>query len=493
MEFVSKNGVPDPAIKPAGENGAKEISGQSNTVVLSDVATVKDFFKQNGLKYDKSISRAENLLANFNRLPVDDDSIYVVADISFEVTEGQEYEFPANYRARDVRVYGSGSLSFSGNEHEWNGSFVIRTETKLKSVLGVYYPEKSIVWNILTAVEVDNWPSTDEIILRGMCLDIREEDKALLDADFLNLQLVALPENINLDACYLTDTSNCLFGFCNGELMLTGEKAVAMAGGSLAKLGVSAGKGYVVGSAEGYAMDTGKIFGIGDGSRIWADGPNAKAFGMSGDVFMSVSDGALGVKHVATVNAVTDHHPNSRIRMSAIHRKLPDELKHSHLNFESPANREHLDLIVELKELADIGCPKAALMLGMVRLGNFNAVIKTGETKDVYLKRALDLGDKNVEKAACKHLALYYCSQYTLEKEKVIPLKQKEAYEEKGYVVICGHSEAEAYTVKRWARDDSNDSRTSAKKYFDKLQKIKGLEPNLQDFRYFESNNVRRY
>jgi hypothetical protein len=328
----------------------------------------------------------------------------------------------------------------------------------------VYYPEKSIVWNILNAASVGNWPSSEEIILRGICLNIREEDvEAFCDED-ADMKLLALPKNIKFDAPYITDTSGCMLVFQNGELMVTGEKAAALAVGLAAKLGVSAGKGYVCELAEGYAMDTGTIFGMEDGCRIWADGANAKAFGIAGDVFMSVSEGALGIKNVVTVNAEVDHHPNSRVRMSVIHNKLPKELIESKFNFDNGAMRGYVEIILELKVLADLGSEKAALMLGRVNTYNFDNVIKTGEKKDEYLKSAAALDDISVKMKACKLLALYYCEQYYLRSD----------YRKSGYEVV-----------------DYSHVRPKAQRFYAEYCKM--CDSQMPDFTHFEQQHVRKY
>lgn len=215
---VSQN----PPVTPRSDESQSESFSKPEKNVLSKEWDIAAFFEQHDLTYDFCQPRAANVRDNINRLPTNTDAIYVFADMSFELNDGQELKFPDNYRVRNVKVSGNGILTVTHDPIEFTETFVLISkapEDTLNKLLLVYYQDKSIVWNILHAEKMGYWPNVKNIILIGVCLNVENEGVERFGNEN---KLVVLPDNVVFKNCYFTET-NC--GYVEG--MSYDENAMA--------------------------------------------------------------------------------------------------------------------------------------------------------------------------------------------------------------------------------------------------------------------------
>lgn len=351
--------------------------------------------------------RDKNILDNIHRLPTKADSIhdcvYVFENISFMLSEGNTYNFPPNYRLKNCEVVGNGRLEFSSDQLEPDEPIVVNNENDLKNLFGIYCPEKSIVWNIKEAEKNGSWPKTGDVELKEMQLN--EDSEVGID----------LPINAVLNDCLM---DRGILRFESGTLHVVGQNAAGVAAGPAARAFTSVG---LVGSfyGEAYATGTGTSFSFRDSGYACADGPNSRVYGMKNGSIIEVKKGATGFKHVNTVNAKKDEHPDSKILMSAVHRQAPPpyfSFGDGKVYLETEKFKNYREYVVELKNLADCSDVEAARKLLAIDRNVLKELIPIFKSEDRYIDRYIDLNGElgSAEEAlkACEH----YMNRYTLKK-----------------------------------------------------------------------------
>lgn len=236
------------------------LTHQTTRVHLKSVSDVKNFFSKNGLYYADARGRGGNIVDNIYRLPINCDCIYVFDDISFSLPEQGTYKFPFNYRFENCEVIGQGRLIVTA-DLEPDGPFELHNENDLKSLLGVYYPQKSIVWNIEEAERSGLWPSAIDVNLNEIQLNC---DTA---------KPITLPKNAIVNNCWIEEGHLIIEA---GVLNVNSENAIGEAGGPESKVVTAVGKAYS-NQGKAVAVDGGISVALHDQSYAKASGPNARA------------------------------------------------------------------------------------------------------------------------------------------------------------------------------------------------------------------------
>lgn len=353
-------------VAPNGVPGVK----QPERRILSSVDAVKAFFKEKELPYDEKQSRYQNILANIHRLPPDTKYLVVFEGIIFDVPNEVTYTFPDNYRLKKCTLVGKGALAFTSDAPDSTALITIESVNDLEKVLGLYYTERSIIENIKQAEKMGNFP-TGDISFQGMTLNLEN-----------NGSQYTLPKNVHLD-CFI-EIGHLIFS--NGKLTVTKPDAIAEANGCLAEAHTNVGRVYARNQASAYATGTGVSFALTDSSVGYADGKDAKAFGMQNGSIIVMTNGATGYQHVRGVIAKKDN--QSAVGWTVVHQEKPDCYNPRKTEKGSKNYQQFQQYLNELLTLAKLEDAEAAFKLGMEK----NAVLdvffeKSDFSKEVNLLR----------------------------------------------------------------------------------------------------------
>lgn len=468
------------------------LSSKQKRVSLSSVSEVQDFFLENELPYTLTNSRDQNILDNINRLPIDCDCIYVFENISFLVPDGNIYKFPFNYRFKNCEVIGGSRLEFS-DDLEPDGPIAVDDENDLKSLLGVYYPEKSIVWNIREAERSGIWPSTIDVNLNEIPLNVDTAEP------------ITLPKNAILHNCWI-ETGHLIFE--TGVLNVVSENAIGEAGGLGSKVRTSVGRAYS-NLGHAHADGTGIAVALYDESYARASGAGSKVIGRSHGSIISAKDGATAVKHVDTVKATKDTHPDSKILMSAPQRNAPPpyrSFENGKVYIETERARNYKEYLVELKILADLGDEKSACILLAVDKNKFQACMPAIKYEEFYLY-LIELGGSGEQAdQACKgYIDRYKLTDVILgrqEKYYQQPVPDRYSDESPNEIHICfwkmkhdvledrNVPKSHPYVAQLFRFSGNRSDRETAKKFFNIAQE-KGFIKKSEYFGEYERKYIR--
>jgi TPR repeat protein len=211
---------------------------------------------------------------------------------------------------------------------------------------------------------------------------------------------VFLPKNVHLDACFI---ENGHLIFSSGKLTANKAYAIAHAEGELAEAHTHVGFACASNLGSAYATGTGKSFALTDETSAFANGRDAKTFGLQLGARIIVSDGAVGYP-AQGVEVIKDIH-------SSVHPALAEQHSPPYVVGQTAKDSvEHAmfkQYLLDLNHLAYIGDSKSAFKLGMQTDAVLNIFFEVPniKSKKFFL---LELAHKLGHSEAAYQLGLYY-------------------------------------------------------------------------------------